>query len=88
MVELQPDDEWKTAMKLAHKGLVTALTWPLMNRYGYQWSVPEESLTRATCAGYEPHMASPLQRTTTSQALSATEPRAGVSRRARTLRGL
>ncbi len=74
VVELQPDDEWKTAMKPAHKGLVTALTWPLMNRYGYQWSVPEESLTRATCAGYEPHMASPLQQTTTTQARSATEP--------------
>ena len=52
VVELQPDDEWKTAMKPAHKGLVTALTWPLMNRYGYQWSVPEESLTHAACAGY------------------------------------
>jgi sulfotransferase family protein len=34
-VELRPDDEWTRAMSAADKGQVTALTWPLLLRYGY-----------------------------------------------------
>lgn len=34
-VRLRPDDEWKRAMKRSHRAMVTALTWPLLVRYGY-----------------------------------------------------
>ncbi len=34
-VELEVDQEWKTKMKRAHKIAVTALTWPLLLKYGY-----------------------------------------------------
>ena len=35
VVDLQLDDEWKHAMRPAERTLVTALTWPLLRRYGY-----------------------------------------------------
>lgn len=35
IVELQPDDEWKTRMRKRDKLMVTATTWPLLLRYGY-----------------------------------------------------
>lgn len=34
-IELAPDDEWKTRMRRGDYRLVTALTWPLLLRYGY-----------------------------------------------------
>lgn len=34
-VELRPDTEWVNGMSLADKRLVTAITWPLLLRYGY-----------------------------------------------------
>ncbi|HEV8439289.1 MAG TPA: sulfotransferase [Methylomirabilota bacterium] len=34
-VELRDDKEWKTAMRLADRRFVGALTWPLLVRYGY-----------------------------------------------------
>lgn len=34
-IELAPDDEWKTRMRRRDHRLVTALTWPLLLRYGY-----------------------------------------------------
>jgi hypothetical protein len=34
-VELRLDDEWRTAMKARTRRLVTAVTWPLLRRYGY-----------------------------------------------------
>jgi len=34
-VELRCDDEWKTGMSRADRRFVTALTWPLLLRYGY-----------------------------------------------------
>jgi hypothetical protein len=34
-IELQPDEEWKVKMRLADKNVVTALTAPLLLRYGY-----------------------------------------------------
>lgn len=34
-VELKLDEEWKTKMKPSDKRIVTALTWPLLRRYGY-----------------------------------------------------
>lgn len=34
-VEIRPDDEWKTRMPRADRRVVTALTWPLLARYGY-----------------------------------------------------
>lgn len=34
-VELRLDDEWKTRMPRADRRVVTALTWPLLARYGY-----------------------------------------------------
>ena len=35
MVKLRPDNEWQDAMTLSDKSLVTALTGPLLGRYGY-----------------------------------------------------
>lgn len=35
IVELRPDDEWKIKMKQRDKHVVTAITWPLLLRYGY-----------------------------------------------------
>jgi len=35
-VMLREDDEWKAAMKTAHKRVVAALTWPLLAKYGYR----------------------------------------------------
>jgi hypothetical protein len=34
-VELRPDAEWETAMRPADRRLMTALSWPLLLRYGY-----------------------------------------------------
>ena len=34
-IELRPDDEWKVEMRGADKNLVTALTAPLLLKYGY-----------------------------------------------------
>jgi hypothetical protein len=34
-VTLRGDDEWRKALRQSHRGLVTALTWPLLLRYGY-----------------------------------------------------
>lgn len=35
LITLRPDDEWRKAMTRADYRLVTALTWPLLRRYGY-----------------------------------------------------
>lgn len=35
LVQLKPDDEWRTGMHRRDKVLVTALTTPLLSRYGY-----------------------------------------------------
>jgi hypothetical protein len=37
-VELRPDREWKTKMRLRDRNLVTALTFPLLTHYSYQVS--------------------------------------------------
>ncbi len=34
-IELRPDEEWKVKMRGADKNIVTALTAPLLLRYGY-----------------------------------------------------
>lgn len=34
-VELRPDEEWKAKMKPLDRAVVTALSWPLLRRYGY-----------------------------------------------------
>jgi hypothetical protein len=34
-VALRPDDEWHTAMRRSDRAVVTAVTWPLLWRYGY-----------------------------------------------------
>ena len=34
-VEIRLDDEWRTGMSRADHRFVTALTWPLLLRYGY-----------------------------------------------------
>ena len=34
-VALRPDDEWRTAMRPRDRAVVTAVTWPLLWRYGY-----------------------------------------------------
>ncbi|MFF5206586.1 sulfotransferase [Streptosporangium sp. NPDC000396] len=34
-IALTPDDGWRTAAPARHQRLVTALTWPLMIKYGY-----------------------------------------------------
>ena len=36
LVELRPDEEWKTDMKMSHRLLVTMLTAPLLVRNGYR----------------------------------------------------
>ena len=33
--EIRPDEEWRTALPAGKRRLVTALTWPLLKRYGY-----------------------------------------------------
>jgi hypothetical protein len=35
-VRLQADEEWRGAMRPAHRAMVTALTWPLLLRYHYR----------------------------------------------------
>jgi hypothetical protein len=37
-VELKPDQEWLSRMGRGDRTLVTALTWPLLIRYGYALS--------------------------------------------------
>jgi hypothetical protein len=32
---LRADDEWRTKLPLAHRRMVSAMTWPLLRRYGY-----------------------------------------------------
>ncbi len=39
-VVLKLDDEWKSQMGAAEKRLVTAITWPLLLKYGY-WGGPK-----------------------------------------------
>ena len=34
-ITLKPDDEWRTKLSLFDRTLVTALTWPLLQKYGY-----------------------------------------------------
>ncbi len=34
-MQLRLDEEWKTAMSAGDRALTTALTWPLLRRYGY-----------------------------------------------------
>jgi hypothetical protein len=34
-IELRPDSEWRHSLGAAHRALVTAVTWPLLLRYGY-----------------------------------------------------
>lgn len=34
-IELRPDEEWRTGMEPADRRVVTAMTWPLLLRYGY-----------------------------------------------------
>ncbi len=47
MVELRDDSEWERNMTRGHRMFVTALTWPLLRRYGYraQRSSDSESTT-------------------------------------------
>jgi len=35
LVEIRPDEEWQTGMRLFDKLCVRSLTWPLLSRYGY-----------------------------------------------------
>jgi hypothetical protein len=37
-IELRLDEEWKAKMKQKDKAVVTALTWPLLLRYGYPFT--------------------------------------------------
>jgi hypothetical protein len=34
-IEIRLDDEWRRAMRPRDRRVVTALTWPLLLRYGY-----------------------------------------------------
>lgn len=34
-IELRPDEEWRSGMQSADRRLVTAMTWPLLSKYGY-----------------------------------------------------
>lgn len=34
-IELRPDEEWRRKMKRADERVVTAMTWPLLSKYGY-----------------------------------------------------
>ena len=33
---LRADEEWRTAMPAADRRLVTAMSWPLLRRFGYR----------------------------------------------------
>jgi sulfotransferase family protein len=35
VVELRPDEEWRTRMRTSDRLVVTSLTWPLLLKYGY-----------------------------------------------------
>ena len=39
-VELRADEEWRRAMRGLDRGMVTALTWPLLLRYRYPLRSP------------------------------------------------
>jgi hypothetical protein len=39
-VELRADEEWRRAMRTTDRAMVTALTWPLLLRYGYPLRPP------------------------------------------------
>ena len=41
--DLRIDDEWKRAMRPGDRRLVTGLTWPLLERYGYAISAGAEA---------------------------------------------
>ena len=46
-IEVQGDVEWATRMKMHHKMLATAVTWPLLLKYGYPiraWNLRERGL--------------------------------------------
>lgn len=45
-IELRRDDEWRTKMSPAQKNLVTALTLPLLNKYGYLNNQPSNLETQ------------------------------------------
>jgi hypothetical protein len=32
---LRPDEEWRTKLPAGHRRVVSAMTWPLLRRYGY-----------------------------------------------------
>ncbi|MFZ0887074.1 MAG: sulfotransferase [Candidatus Binataceae bacterium] len=40
LVKLSPDEEWRHQMKISHRLLVTALTFPVLARYGYPVMLP------------------------------------------------
>ncbi len=35
VIEIRPDEEWRTAMDAHYRRLVTVLTWPLLRYYRY-----------------------------------------------------
>ncbi len=39
-IRLKPDSEWQTKMKPSQKAIITAMTWPLLLKYGYLKSEP------------------------------------------------
>ena len=42
-VEIRPDEEWRSRMKLSDKAIVTALTWPLLIKYKYFTNIHHSS---------------------------------------------
>jgi hypothetical protein len=46
-IPLVPDDEWRARMRRGERGAVTALTWPLLVRYGYSGMLPRDRPSRS-----------------------------------------
>jgi hypothetical protein len=45
-VQIRLDDEWRRSMPLASRFLVTAITWPLLLRYGYPLRLSSRDISR------------------------------------------
>ena len=60
IVKIRPDVEWRDKMTWDQKYLVTALTWPLLRRYGYLGRNQPGQEPAAMAAGVEPAEGQPI----------------------------
>jgi hypothetical protein len=53
-IELRPDEEWRSGMAPADRRAVTAMTWPLLLRYGYLGRKPRTMLRTGRLGEHAP----------------------------------